>query len=607
LSTSANQSGKAKKPTQKKKPVVQSRKVMDARSSVELRKVDYDTKLDLYRQRAKDLAAKSQGLERFIYKLFGTDLMASWALALDPWEKFTITTNKVALLTDIPSHHRKRLKISTPYSDREEHWGSSTIQYGYTPDASTVYPFDYHQTGPVTTKSGPFTTIRLPQLAITGFIRDFTEKNRGIGIRQGEMEIFDPVWRSYPLDHSFQATDNWVQTSVGVGSAGVQRTRTISRRTMSVLGPEIVCDKTSTLALEVNCRTRALAQMQANALGMLDKCLPISRDYNLFYQVAELKDLPQTIRGTLQAWQAFETYCGTELFRSLQHTASSWRKPAILEKYESFLGHKTGFRIDPKLDFDHVVSNAFLTFKFGWQSMVQAVSQLLRRPEDITKRVNFLIKNIGKDVSFRTTKKWIEPVSSVPTFSGQLMHYEGIDGTFALTSSGTRTCELRCVANVQIQFPEVDLPKLRINLFWEKLGTYPTPSDIYDLVPWTWMIDWFSGLGDYVHIIDTVRKDRSIVNYSFMTYREVNLIRARFTGKFTGSWSYNFDGTLSSGSKIEKKEHMGVLTLKYHLRKSMSQVASVKTYWDPTLSGSQKAIIGALSTKYGSPTKHRVR
>jgi hypothetical protein len=588
-----------------KKPKVQTRKEMDQRSSAELQKVDYDTKLDLYRQRAKDLAAKSQGLERFIYKLFGVGLMASWALALDPWERFTITANKVAKLTDVPTHHRKRLKISTPYSDRFELWSSKVTLWDYVGDASTPNLFDYLQRGPVTTKSGPFTTIRQPQLAITGFIRDFTEKNRGIGVRQGEMEIFDPVWKSFPLDLSFQSSDNWVQTSIGGGSSGVQRTRTVGYRTMDVYGPEIACDKTSTLALETSCRTRALAQMQANALGMLDKCLPISRDYNLFYQVVELKDLPQTIRGSLQAWQAFESYCGTELFRSLQHNVSSWRNPALITKFESFLGQKLGWKVSQTKTFDQVVSDAFLTFKFGWQSMVQAVSQLLRRPEEITKRVNFLVDNIGRDVSFRTKKSWLEPVSSFPTFSGQVMHYEDFDSQAPLTSSGTRQCELRCVANVCIQFPKVDLPKLRSSLFAEKLGLYPSPSDIYDLVPWTWMIDWFSGLGDYVHIMDTIRKDRSIVNYSFMTYREVSNIRAHFGGKYTGTWFYNFDGSISNGSTTGYKTHVGVLNLTYHLRKSMDQVASVKTYWDPSLSGSQKAIIGALSTKYGSPVKHR--
>lgn len=580
----------------------------------ELQRVDYDVKIDLYRQRAWALAAKSQGLEEFIYKLFGTDLIASWALALDPWEKFTFTVYKVSLLSDTgtvpgtPNSVRTRYHVGVQYQTRVEYWKETNISYGYRPDPS-AYPFDYLLTGPVTSLVTSGTTSYASQPLILGFIKDTTDKSRPVGTILGEFELFSPEWLSSPSGYTFKYQDNHVQNHIGVGATGVQNSQTIKHKMGYTRGPTLVLDKVSTLAMLVDCQTRATLVMAKNALSMLDKCLPESRTFNLFYQISELKDLPQTIRGSLQVWLAFEHYCGTSLFKDLQKSARNWRNPELLTSYHRILGSKVGFKFDPGTDIDILASNAYLTFKFGWQSMYQAVSKLLPSPTEIARDVNRLINHIGRDISFRTKRKWTEEVGSTPTITGDLWHWETVDlDGHTPHVEGYREVELRCMANCHIQFPQVNVPKLRRDLFLKKMGLWPTPGDILDLIPWTWLIDWFGGLGDYVHLMDTIRSDRTLVNYGFMTYREVSHISGHFTGKFVGTHSTNFDHNPDppTGSYTEewKRNHDGKLSLKYHLRKSLSEVAKVSTFWDSDLNSNQKAIIGALATKYGSGASH---
>jgi hypothetical protein len=160
------------------------------------------------------------------------------------------------------------------------------------------------------------------------------------------------------------------------------------------------------------------------------------------------------------------------------------------------------------------------------------------------------------------------------------------------------------MANIHIQFPIVDVPTLRKELYLRKIGLWPSPSDIYDLIPWSWLVDWFSGLGEYVHLMDTIYHDNSIVNHAFMTYREVSHIDAHFTGKFVGTQSTNFDGSNESRTFTNVMHHSGRLLLKYQLRKTMAEVASVQDYWSSALGSNQKAIIGALLTKYGLGARH---
>jgi hypothetical protein len=566
----------------------------------------------MYRQRALDAAARSQGLERYVFQIFGTDLIGSLALALDPWAKFEVNPVYTALLSNT---FYVRTRTVTTYSGtpRKEYYLRTNDQYGYRANNDTAYPFDYYLTGPVRTTVTSGTTDRGTQPTITGFIRDFTSKKRPLGAVVGEFEMFIPKWDSAGVSYFYKYEDNHVQNHVGTG---LQDTRSVKYDSGHCTGPEIVCDNVSTQALLVGCQTRALSAMSGNALALLDSCLPEHKVYDFTYQIAELKDLAFTVKASLEVWLAFERTVGTHIFESLRLSARNWRSPDLLRLYSSMLGRRTGFNFDELKDLDQVAANAYLTFKFGWASMVQAVSQLLPTPAKISKRVNYLIDRIGKDTSFHGIKKYREKVTSFPTFSGNLCHFESlVTNPTHPPLDGFREIEIRCQANVRIQFPKMALPKLRTYLFLKQfgvnlndrgLGVELTPGQIYNLIPWTWMLDWFSGLGDYVRLMDTITADRSLVNYGFMTYREMSHIHADWTGKFVGTWSTNFDGSSSGVTTVTTlKNHSGKLLLKYHLRKALSEVASVKTYWDlNSLGSSQKAIISSLLTKYGLGARH---
>jgi hypothetical protein len=566
----------------------------------------------MYRQRAEDAAARSQGLERYIYQIFGTDLIGSLALALDPWAKFEVNPVYTALLSNT---FYVRTRNFTTYSGtpRKEHYLRTNDAWGYRSNNDTAYPFDYYLTGPVRTVVTSGTTDRGTQPAITGFIRDFTGKKRPLGATVGEFEMFVPKWDSTGVTYQYRYQDNHNQNHIGTG---LQDTRSVKIDSGSCTGPEIVCDNVSTQALLVGCQTRALSAMVAHALPLLDSCLPEHKVYDFTYQIAELKDLAFTVKASLEVWLAFERTVGTNIFLSLRLSARNWRNPELLKVYASLLGRRTGFKMDELMDLDQLASNAYLTYLFGWKSMVQAVSQLLPTPAKISKRVNYLIGRIGMDTSFHGIKKYREKITSFPTFSGNLCHFESlVTNPTTPAVSGIREVEVRCQANVRINFPKMAIPKLRTYLFLKQfgvnlsdsgLGVTLTPGQIYNLIPWTWMVDWFSGLGDYIRLMDTITSDRSLVNYGFMTYREMNHVSVDWTGQFVGTWSTNFDGSTDGvHTVITKKNHSGKLLLKYQLRKALAEVASVKTYWDlDHLGSSQKAIIASLLAKYGLGAKH---
>lgn len=561
---------------------------MRPKLSDNLQKTGYsDYALDLYRQNARDIQASSSGIERYVIGLFGPDLMGSLALAFDPYKQFHNFPRRTSLLTDGSKIVRTRTIKTSRGFQRKESWKRKNLQYTYLRNPQKGL-FDYYYLGPVYSQVTG-TTNRGDQLPLYGVIIDTTRRTRPIKHTGGEFELFAPRVASASRDHTFLRGDTLVTNQIGSG----QHQQDLSWTQSRVTGPEFLCTNAQVQTLLPGIRARALASLQDNVLGMLDRVQPRHKTYDLVYQIAELRDLPRTIRGTLEIWRSFERLIGSSFFQTLLRSASSWRDPSLLRAYASLLGRETGFFIDASKTLIQNASSAFLTFKFGWESMVRGAVQFLPSPSRVAREVNYLVKSIGEDRTFRTKKSWIEPVASFPAFSTQLLKDEQVDD-FTVRTVGHRKCELRLTANFTINFPEIELPRLRQELFLRKIGASPSPSDLYNLIPWTWLLDWFTGLGDYVQLLDTISNDRSIINHGFITYREVSESSASVRGKFTTTVTRNINGVSTVNSSVEKYLHEGKFFYTYQIRRSIPSLTNVKSIWDPSLGPSQSAIIGAL-------------
>lgn len=566
--------------------------------SENLAKLGYaDHRVDLYRQAAKDILASNSGDSRYIISIFGPELIGSLALAFDPFRQFANGSNVVARLTDGPKIVRTRVIRTQPARKREETWYVTTVSEGYYHDPDGGL-FDYLYSGPdYNTTSG--TDVNPTQEALTGVIRDTTRRTRPMKQTQGEFELFAPKLVSPTRRKAWMKSDSLVWNSIGTG----QRSRVRAYTRAVQVGPEFRCSNASVQALLPGIRARSDSAMNKNVYGMLDNVLPRHRTYSLFYQAAELRETSLTLRGTLEAWRGFERIIGTDMFRQLQQTRFRhlWRNPALLRSYARSLGRSTGFNYDELIDLDRLAGSAFLTFKFGWESTWRGIVQFLPSPARAARDVNRLVDRIGQDTTFRTRKVWIENEASFPGLTNcDFLHDEDIVASTPKLS-GVRRCELRLMVNLRVMFPHVDLPRLRAELTRDKLGVYPSASDLYNLIPWTWIVDWFGGLGDYVSLMGTISNDPSLINYGFMTYREESQTTVTAKGRFRTTISRNIDGDLSVHNNDTPNLHTGVFRYVYQRRTSIPSITNVKTYWDSNLNPNQAAILSSLfATRGGS-------
>jgi len=250
------------------------------------------------------------------------------------------------------------------------------------------------------------------------------------------------------------------------------------------------------------------------------------------------------------------------------------------------------------------VPEEWLSFWFGWATTYKAVQDLLEAPEKVVKDINYLMARKGRPTTVRRSVRFAGDGSTTPAFTfNPTSIVAGMGLLDVIESTATRHTwehEVRTVMNLTFDFPEVGVPKLRRDLFLRKLGFALSPTDIYNLVPWTWLVDWFTGLGNYVELIDNINTDKSLINWGVTTGVTIGRITTEATCKFDNRhrtmFRMNFDTPITTETLVPIRRVIpAVLEYKCIVRKNIPASFGVKSTLRPEdLSPYQQSIIGAI-------------
>lgn len=513
-----------------------------------------------YETRAAVLEAEAQGVESLAYRIFGREWIKSFAFRIDPFIKFKLSPVRVSAVT------RSRGVTSGQQRVRKIHSYNQSTTGTTNADPSTPDLFDRVPYQEVTTTNSDSTLTLSDQAILRGSLKDTSSKTRPVGTYQGEAEFFIPECHSPPRSR------HWVNNDANtylVVNGWMNHSRSKSTYHREGQGPCANMSSASVSALASAESTLADNAIAKHALGMLNNCKSQRPSYTLFRNVAELKDLPQTLRETCRLLQG--------AFHQAERLARK-RYPNVRLK-----------------GFHKRVANQYLNEKFGWEATVRDALGLMASPAKIARRVNYLLQRSGLDTSYRSRVTYTEPIASPPAFSYTPFTNET---QRSLSTSGVREVEIRCMVNCNVRLPQVEVPKLRRDLTRQLWGVDPSPVDLYNLYPWSWLVDWFSGFGDYVEAFDIINNDRDIINFGLITYLSRGEVKTTFTGRVTSSWSTISNNVLTSGSTTQDASHTSVLSYRYRKRKNITESYHVKPTWNlPSFSGFQLAILSALLAK----------
>lgn len=505
-----------------------------------------------YILRAQELALKAEGVEALAYRIFGTQVMGSIAFAVDPLRGF----RRVGKQATPTNRSQKFTAYGTPNVSKRIQ-KTNTILGVQPPDLSTPDPFDRIAYSESSSSSSTTTTAGTQGL-IQGEILDTTFKSRPLGSLHGEFELWKPR-----VICKTRSRTTWSESVVETTSPAKVRNRTATVGIKYFSGPSSRVIVADVNAKRATMKTNLLGLMGSNVIPMLNTINPQRRIFSLAYSVGELKDAHLLLKNKLE----YLMYL---------------RKGALTKKASKLSRH---------------AAQEYVSYKFGWAQMFQDIDRLVHYPERFAKKVNFLMRRNGELTTLRAERELLPvPDASPPAFAHYLFTGESVDST-TLEAEVQNT--LKLVVKTVIDMPRLEVPKVRDTLWYGNLGVTPTPEDVYNLVPWSWLIDWFTGLGDYVQMYDTVNFDPKLVDYGFITgistLRAKSVLVTRDPSVTSRKVLPPIDAPTFTDTNLGIQTSEGRLEATLHIRRSLTSAYGVKPAWNLGLfSGAQLTILGAL-------------
>lgn len=531
----------------------------------------------LYEYRFATLVKDATGIESFLYKYIPYSIIRSFAIAIDPTWQFKVSPYSITKANRTKWRQTASVLQNRFYtrSRDNDNWAQDPNYRGISNCWSPSLRHTFANTPPF--------TVALPsQGTLVDYLKDTTSRTRVFGSEQGELEMFKSFINSperrirggsevqtiYPITWDYPPTDPCIVIAGG-GHNLVSGGRDIYSEVQYPTGSRLSTSVHNALRTSEITFNKALAQK--NAISLLKDWSPFRRDYTLFRNLAELRDIPSSVLSLKETlWNLRKLYVSLSTSPSLRKIIFDLRQTS------------------------KDIPNEYLSYHFGWKQTYKDLMDLLNAPAKISKKYNFLIKRNGQPTTFRTSRKYETAEKDVSGFDYDV---SSLEYGYPFSSSRLeRTSELRLVINATFDFPPVNTPYFRFNNYLDRIGIAPRVTDVYNLIPWTWLVDWFTGFGNYVELIDNINHDPSLINWGMITCHTDGKLITEFRSKSDIVRSfYIFNVSNSQQIETVTNRHTSELVYECQTRSDVATILDVKLTSVPSgLTAYQKSIIGAL-------------
>ena len=512
----------------------------------------------------------SNGVEFLLYKVMPYSLIRSFAIAIDPFSRVRpLAYGKVT-----PANRNVWRNSLSVLDARIQKTVTYTTPAGTIPNWNNIPGRNSPFIRVGTTTKAEYSSFIDRQDQLSNARADSTWRLRYVGsdISEFSMQkasVYSPprrvTYRVKQFDgvHINAAPDNdQISITEWVYEANVTRAANISSTNFSTF-------RNNELAL-------GKKLIKDNVVQLYNQAMPSRKRYTLFRNIVELRDLPRSVLSLRKTAADL-----AELWRSLRGSSFSH----VLHDFKTTASN---------------IPDEYLSYMFGWRQLYSDVVGLLQAPDRITKDINFMMSRGPKESLLRAQKKVSLPYSASPS-GFTYWPFSSYEAESSQRTEVQREAVIRIVLSTNFEFPNLMLPNFQKDLFLRKLGVYPSVTDLYNLVPWTWLYDWFTGAGNYLDAIEQINSDNKLVNWGLVTvdlrstltttyrYRpKPNISRVNWTGSSPSSTTDTDIQDIcyhSSGVELKTVVRNDILTAMSGVR-STSDTSSLSTY--------QKSILGAL-------------
>jgi len=510
---------------------------------------------NFYEYRLQRSRAEAQGVEYLLYRIIPYGWIRSFAIAIDPFFK-----QKVSPVRITPPNRNLDTQTLSTLSKQVRTIETTTKR------VTSNSPFCSDNSVTSTTTTSTSTSYGGSGIHRGRIGRDTTRSTRLPDSDYGECNIFTFNVISSPRRIYGSSYNRTRSAKYPCGNLEVYET---DQRRVQVHAPGAYATTGVINTLYNREQSRALELLYARGPEVYRRALPSSRHFGLVRSIVELRDLPRSI---------------SQLRDSLGNLSSIYR--SISDK---------GIRDTVFNLYNAVPSipNEYLSYHFGWKQIYNDVMSTLSQPKKVGRRINYLLDKVGQEARFHSQIKFSEsePASSL-IYANDLLDYP----PYRLSARVERDIVIRAALGLKIKFPHVDLPKFRSQLFNKMLGIEITPVDLYELTPWSWLVDWFTGLGNYLDLIQEVYRDPNLVNYGFLSIET----KAQAITDHSSRNLDQYKDRFLPGSNVERNHqatfnHTSLVEMKTYIRLDAVRILDASNISSGSLSDFQKTILSALA------------
>lgn len=188
--------------------------------------------------------------------------------------------------------------------------------------------------------------------------------------------------------------------------------------------------------------------------------------------------------------------------------------------------------------------NYWLALQFGWLPLLRDIMTFVDTHFNAKKILDQLMRDEGRPVR-RGAGLWVEPPTVKHAWTGESYGaFEQVFVTQAYKSKPryqfTHTYSEKAWLSARFRYW---LPPGPRDWRWKAwmlariYGLNPRPIDVYNAIPWSWLVDWFSNLGDVIENISGGVEDRLAADYAYGMIRATSNCIMDVTGEFNGPGS----------------------------------------------------------------------
>jgi len=234
------------------------------------------------------------------------------------------------------------------------------------------------------------------------------------------------------------------------------------------------------------------------------------------------------------------------------------------------------------------IGNYYLALKFGWEPLLKDIRALFFLQQKAEARLKQLLRDNGRPVRRRIKLRDTSSPNAIASGFSYSAFQPVLVTQYYKTQPSWKTTtyyQEKIWASARFRYW---LPGGPRDIDWTNsmkrrlLGqAFPSPSQIYNAIPWSWLIDWFSNLGDLIENLDAGVADRLAADYIYIMRSQEWSQEYQAQGKFARKSGEQFVASASALTRAFAKSRV---------RGGPFDPAILEN----DLNGTQLAILGAL-------------